>query len=204
MENTTKDSNLLNEKIIQRSDKEGLINQTGVVLWFTGLSGSGKTSISNEVERLLFEKGFLTQHLDGDIIRKGINKDLGFSLEERFENLRRVAEIAKILIECGIIAICSFISPTVLIRNSIKNIIGKENIIEIYINTPLKICESRDVKGLYRKARSGVIGDFTGISSPYEPPQYPDLEILTKTMTIAAAAEKVYDFLLFKIQEKKK
>jgi len=185
--------------ILERPDKEKLLNQKGIVLWFTGLSGSGKSAISIEVEKLLHSKGYLTQILDGDKIRNGINNNLGFSVEDRFENIRRIAEVSKLFVECGVITICSFISPTQKIRSVARSIIGKKNFIEIFTNTPLEVCEKRDVKGLYKKARAGLIKNFSGITSPYEEPQNPDLEILTETMTVEKAAKKVYDLILPKI-----
>ena len=185
--------------ILERPDKEKLLNQKGIVLWFTGLSGSGKSAISIEVEKLLHSKGYLTQILDGDKIRNGINNNLGFSVEDRFENIRRIAEVSKLFVECGVITICSFISPTQKIRSVARSIIGKKNFIEIFTNTPLEVCEKRDVKGLYKKARAGLIKNFSGITSPYEEPQNPDLEILTETMTVKKAAKKVYDLILPKI-----
>lgn len=187
------------DKILERKNKEALLNQRGIVLWFTGLSGSGKSAISAEVEKMLHNKGFLTQILDGDKIRNGINNNLGFSVEDRFENIRRIAEVAKLFIECGIITICSFISPTEKIRGVVKSIIGKKNFVEIFTNTPLEVCEKRDVKGLYKKARAGIIKDFSGISSPYEPPHNPDIEILTEKISVQKAAQQVYDYVLPKI-----
>ena len=187
------------DKILERPDKEKLLDQNGIVIWFTGLSGSGKSAISSEVEKLLHSKGYLTQILDGDKIRNGINNNLGFSVEDRFENIRRIAEVSKLFVECGIITICSFISPTEKIRSVARSIIGNKDFIEIYTNTPLEICEKRDVKGLYKKARAGIIKDFSGITSPYEEPHNPDLEILTETMTVEKAAKKVYDLILPRI-----
>ena len=156
------------DKLLTRNDKEKYLNQKAKVFWFTGLSGSGKSTIAQGLEKLLFDKGFFNQVLDGDNTRTGINKNLGFSLEDRQENIRRIAEISRLFLDAGIICVNSFVSPTHEIRNLAKQIIGKEDFIEIYVNTPLHICEKRDVKGLYAKARSGQIKGFTGIDSPFE------------------------------------
>ena len=182
-------------KILERADKERLLKQKGLVIWITGLSGSGKSSIAVELEKKLHIEGYLTQILDGDKIRNGINNNLGFSIEDRYENIRRIAEIAKLFIECGIIIICCFISPTEKIRNIARSIIGKKNFIEIFANMPLEVCEARDIKGLYKKARAGLIKDFSGVSSPYEPPKNPDLELLTERITIEDAVNQVYQLI---------
>ena len=164
---------------VSRTDKEKLLNQKGKVLWLTGLSGSGKTSLAMNLEKMLFQQGFLTQVFDGDNIRSGINSDLDFTEAGRKENIRRVAEISKLFVESGIIVINCFISPTHEIRNLAKTIIGKENFIEIFVDVPFEVCEQRDVKGLYKKARNGEIKDFTGIDSTYEKPENPDITIDT-------------------------
>lgn len=182
-------------KILERADKERLLKQKGLVIWITGLSGSGKSSIAVELEKKLHIEGYLTQILDGDKIRNGINNNLGFSIEDRYENIRRIAEIAKLFIECGIIIICCFISPTEKIRNIARSIIGKKNFIEIFANMPFEVCEARDIKGLYKKARAGLIKDFSGVSSPYEPPKNPDLELLTERITIEDAVNQVYQLI---------
>lgn len=162
----------------------------------TGLSGSGKTTIAQALERKLLENNYFAQVLDGDNIRHGINNNLGFSLEDRQENIRRIAEVAKLYLNSGIVTICTFISPTRDIRAFAKNIIGENDFLEVFINAPLEVCESRDVKGLYKKARAGEIKEFTGIDSPYEAPLFPDLEINTASIGINAAVDKVYDFLI--------
>ena len=184
------------EKIIDRNTKEDFLKQKAKVLWFTGLSGSGKSTIAIEVENMLFAKAFLTQILDGDNIRDGINNNLGFSDEDRTENIRRIAEVSKLFINCGVITLNSFVSPTNDIRNLAKKIIGKENFIEIFIDTPIEICEQRDVKGLYKKARAGEIKDFTGINAPFEKPINPSLIIKTENQTIKESANEVIDFVL--------
>jgi adenylylsulfate kinase len=173
------------------------------VIWLTGLSGSGKSTIAQYLEKKLFELGFFVQVLDGDNIRDGINKNLGFSEEEREENIRRIAEIAKLYLHSGIITINSFISPTLKIRQLAKNIIGENDFLEIYINAPIEVCESRDVKGLYEKARKGLIKGFTGIDSPYEPPQNPSFEIRTDQSDIEESIEVITEFLLPIISLKK-
>ena len=181
------------EKTISREEKEKHLNQRALVLWFTGLSGSGKSTLAFGLAGKLHEKGYLTQVLDGDIIRKGINNNLGFSMEDRNENIRRIAEVANIFLNCGIITICAFISPTRAIRDMAKSIIGKENLFNIYLSTPLEVCEQRDNKGLYKKARAGEIQEFTGINSPYETPQKPDLQINTDELSIPATIEHIME-----------
>lgn len=160
------------------------------VVWFTGLSGSGKTTLSDIIENELRKQGFLVQSLDGDILRKGLNSDLGFDMKAREENIRRAAEVAKIIIRPGVLCLCSFITPTVEIRRMVHHIIGNGNLIEIFVNAPIEVCEQRDVKGLYKKARMGLIPEFTGISSPFEPPEKPDLEIRTDLLSIEESVEK--------------
>jgi len=187
------------DKLLTRADKEQYLNQSAKVLWFTGLSGSGKSTIAQGLEKMLFAKGFFNQVLDGDNTRTGINKNLGFSMEDRKENIRRISEISKLFLEAGVICLNSFVSPTISIRQDAKDIIGKENFIEIYVNTPLHICEQRDVKGLYAKARAGEIKGFTGIDSPFEAPQSPDLELLTEKQSIEESIRKVFNFVLPKI-----
>ena len=179
------------DEILHRREKENLLNQKSVVIWMSGLSGSGKTTIAKEVERSLHEKGFLTQLLDGDNIRVGLSNNLTFSSDDRLENIRRIAEVSKLFLNCGIITLNCFISPTIKMRNIAKKIIGKENFIEIYINATLETCEERDVKGLYKKARKGEIKDFTGISAPFEAPTSPAIEINTSKLSIDESVQKV-------------
>jgi len=178
------------DKILQRADKEQLLKQKGMAIWFTGLSGSGKTTIAIDLERELYKKGLLPQILDGDNIRSGINSNLGFSDADRIENIRRIAEVTKLFVECGIITICCFVSPTEEIRTIAKNIIGKNDFVEVFVNTPLEICEKRDVKGLYAKARKGEIKDFTGINAPFEKPENPTIEI-TDALSIEECVKKI-------------
>lgn len=170
------------DRILQRRDKEELLHQHAKVIWLTGLSGSGKSTLARHIERLLHAKGFVTMLLDGDNIRAGINNNLGFSAEDRKENIRRIAEVSKLFLHCGIITLNSFVSPTRAIRKMAGDIIGVEDFVEIYVNAPLEVCEARDVKGLYKKARAGLIPDFTGITAPFEAPENPSLEIRTDQM----------------------
>ena len=189
------------DKLLTRKDKEGHLNQRAKVLWFTGLSGSGKSTIAQGLEKRLFDEGYFNQVLDGDNTRTGINKNLGFSLEDRKENIRRISEVSKLFLEAGVICLNSFVSPTIDIRSLAKEIIGPDDFIEIYVNTPLHICEQRDVKGLYAKARAGEIKGFTGIDSPFEAPQSPDLELLTENQPIEESISKVFNFVLPKISQ---
>lgn len=189
-------------RILQRTDKEQLLNQTARVIWLTGLSGSGKSTIAEGLERKLYKYDFLTQILDGDNIRTGINKNLGFSELDRLENIRRIAEVSKLFLNCGIITVNSFVSPTNDVRELAKEIIGENDFVEIFINCPLEICEQRDVKGLYAKARKGEIKDFTGISAPFEAPVAPSLEIKSNELSIEESIESVFSFILPLITKK--
>ena len=165
------------DKIKDRKAKEIYLKQQAKVIWFTGLSGSGKTTLASHLEKKLFELNYFCQILDGDNVRSGINKNLMFTEEDRIENIRRIAEVSKLFMNCGIILICSFISPTNDIRQMAKEIVGEEDFLEVFIDTPLEVCESRDPKGLYKKARAGEIKNFTGISSPFEIPVKPFLKV---------------------------
>jgi len=180
---------------ITRDIRSGQKNQKPCTVWFTGLSGSGKSVISNALEKRLVALGKHTMLLDGDNIRHGLCRNLGFAEEDRIENIRRVAEVSKLMNDAGLITITAFISPFRQDRDNAKCIIGEENFIEIYVNTPLEICEHRDIKGLYKKARMGEIPQFTGISSPYEPPFEPNLTIDTSTCSVEDAVETVLSFL---------
>ncbi len=184
------------DKILNRPDKEKLLKQHSRVIWLTGLSGSGKTTIGRNIEMELNKRGYLTQVLDGDNIRTGINNNLGFSENDRHENIRRIAEVSKLFMNCGIICINSFISPTREMRHMAMEIIGKENFIEVYINAPLEVCESRDVKGLYQKARRGEIKNFTGIDAPFEAPLNPDIKLKTDELSVEEATKKALDYIL--------
>lgn len=184
------------DRLLQRSDRELSLKQRSKAIWLTGLSGSGKSTIAQELERQLYNLGFHVQVLDGDNIRSGLNGNLGFSLSDREENIRRIAEVAKLYLNSGIITINSFVSPTIAIREKARKIIGGTDFIEVFINTPLHICEKRDVKGLYKKARNGEITGFTGIDSPYEAPPSPDLEVLTENVSIKDSAQSIMNHLL--------
>ncbi|NBG64787.1 adenylyl-sulfate kinase [Acidiluteibacter ferrifornacis] len=187
------------DEILQRKDKENLLNQRSIAIWMTGLSGSGKTTIAIALEQLLNKKGFLTQVLDGDNVRTGINNNLGFCEEDRTENIRRIAEINKLFINCGIITINCFVSPTIAIRQQAKQIIGANDFVEVFINTPIEVCEKRDVKGLYAKARKGEIKNFTGIDAPFEAPETDFINLTTADTTPSEAARLLLDHILTKI-----
>jgi adenylylsulfate kinase len=184
------------DRLVQRGDREQLLEQKSRVVWLTGLSGSGKSTIAQHLERRLFNDGFFAQVLDGDNIRSGINNNLGFTLEDRRENIRRIAEVARLYLHSGIITICSFISPTREIRDYARSIVGEEDFIEVFVNAPLEVCESRDVKGLYQKARAGEIKGFTGIDSPYEAPGNPAMEIRTDKVSLDQAVEELASYIL--------
>ena len=186
--------------IISRDEKEIRLGQHAKVLWFTGLSGSGKSTLAIAVEKLLFDQGYHIVVLDGDNIRTGINSNLTFSSEDRIENIRRIAEIAKLFLSNGIICIVSFISPTREMRGMARDIIGKNDFVEIFIDTPIEICESRDIKGLYKKARAGEIPDFTGVNAPYESPLNPDILILTESKSVEESLDELYQVILPKIK----
>lgn len=187
------------QKPIGRSAKEHKLKQKSKVLWMTGLSGSGKTTLGLALEKELFKRGFLVMLLDGDLVRTGINNNLKFSVEDRKENIRRIAEVSKLFVNCGIVTINCFISPTEEIRTMAKDIIGPQDFLEVFIDAPLEICETRDVKGLYAKARKGEILEFTGISSPFDIPPDPDLILNTDRMSIEESVQSALDFILSKI-----
>lgn len=192
------------DEILQREDKEELLNQNSKVIWMTGLSGSGKTTVAKGVERYLHSQGILNQLLDGDNIRVGISNNLTFSSDDRAENIRRISEVSKLFLNCGVVTLNCFVSPTIEIRNIAKQIIGAENFIEVYINASVDTCEERDVKGLYQKARKGEIKDFTGISAPFEAPKSPEIEINTAQLSIDESVQKVLDYILPIIKTSKK
>ena len=181
------------ERIITRAEKEIRLGQHAKVIWLTGLSGSGKSTLAIALERKLFDLNYRVVILDGDNIRSGINSNLSFSPEDREENIRRIAEIAKLFLDNGIICIVSFISPTRAIRKLARDIIGEDDFTEVFIDTPIEVCEARDVKGLYKKARAGEITDFTGIDAPYEAPEQPDIHIETADMSIEESLEVLFE-----------
>ena len=184
------------DRMLQRKDKEELLKQRGVMIWFTGLSGSGKSTLAIALEHELHQRGLLCRILDGDNIRTGINNNLGFSDTDRIENIRRIAEVSKLFIDTGVITIAAFISPNNEVRELASSIVGKEDFVEVFISTPLAVCEQRDVKGLYAKARRGEIKDFTGISSPFEAPESPTLSLDTSTMDVHEAVERLIELTL--------
>lgn len=171
-------------ELLSKELKENHLKQHAKVIWFTGLSGAGKTTLGQILEKKLFDKGFLCQILDGDNIRSGINKNLGFTEDDRIENIRRVAEVAKLFLNCGIISINCFIAPTQKIREMAASIVGSENLIDVFIDAPINVCEDRDTKGLYALARAGKIKQFTGINSVFEPPLNPSIRIQTDILSI--------------------
>ena len=188
------------DKMLQRSDKEQLLNQRSVMIWFTGLSGSGKSTIAIALERELQKRGLLCQILDGDNIRSGINNNLGFTAEDRKENIRRIAEVGKLFVQTGIISIAAFISPNNELREMAADIIGKDDFMEIYVSTPLEECERRDVKGLYAKARKGEIKNFTGISAPFEAPNHPALSLDTSKLSLEESINKLLEIILPRVK----
>lgn len=184
------------DRMMTRQDKESLLGQRGMMVWFTGLSGSGKSTVALGVERELHKRGLLCRILDGDNIRAGINNNLGFSQEDRKENIRRIAEIGKLFVQTGIITLACFVSPTEEIRRLARLIIGEEDFFEVYVSAPLEVCEQRDVKGLYAKARRGEVKDFTGISSPFEPPAHPALDIDTSRLSLEECVKSVTNLII--------
>ncbi len=195
---TANDLNIfpVHDEILGRRDKEELLQQKGKVIWLTGLSGAGKTTVAKLLEEELFSRGYLTQVLDGDNIRSGINNNLGFSEADRYENIRRISEVSRLFVNCGVIAINCFISPTEEIRNMARKLIGKDDFIEIYINAPLEVCEQRDTKGLYARARRGEIKDFTGITSPFETPENIDIEVRTDLLSVEESVKNILEVVL--------
>lgn len=189
---------------IKREDRERLFQQPGLCLWFTGLSGSGKSTLASEVEHRLYKQGLHTYLLDGDNIRHGLNKDLGFSPEDRTENIRRIGEVANLFVDAGVIVLASFISPYKKDRNRIRELLPKGRFIEIFVDCDLETCELRDPKGLYQKARRGEIKDFTGISAPYEKPENPELYIWNgKDADLEENVKKIVDYVVHEVMDKK-
>lgn len=186
--------------LLQRSDKEALLQQKALCIWMTGLSGSGKSTIAQGLEKKLHEQGILTKILDGDNVRTGINNNLGFSEADRTENIRRIAEVNKLFLDAGIVTINSFVSPTKDIRDLAKSIIGEQEFYEVYINASFEECAKRDVKGLYKKAIAGEIKNFTGLDAPFEAPIDAALEIKTAEQNIEESIETIYAFFISKIK----
>lgn len=187
------------EKMLQREDREALLKQKGMMIWFTGLSGSGKSTLAIALERELYKRGILCRILDGDNIRSGINNNLGFSEVDRTENIRRIAEVSKLFVDCGVVTLAAFISPTNAIRRMACEIIGSKDFLEVYVSTPIEECERRDVKGLYAKARRGEIKEFTGISSPFESPEHPFITIDTSRQSLEESVKILLEAVLPKV-----
>lgn len=184
------------DRMMSRQDRETLLGQHGLMVWFTGLSGSGKSTVALGVERELHARGLLCRILDGDNIRAGINNNLGFSQEDRYENIRRIAEVGKLFVQTGVITLACFVSPTEDIREMARQIVGDEDFKEVFISTPLAECERRDVKGLYAKARQGLVKDFTGISAPFEAPRNPSLSIDTSRIPLEDSVKLVVEMIM--------
>ena len=191
------------DRMMSRDDKEQLLRQRGMMLWFTGLSGSGKSTVAIALERELHSRGLLCRILDGDNIRSGINNNLGFSAEDRVENIRRIAEVGRLFVDTGIITIAAFISPNNQLREMAAEIIGKDDFVEVFVSTPLEECEKHDVKGLYAKARRGEIKNFTGISAPFEAPEHPDITLDTSKLPVEESVKILLDYVLPKAVLKK-
>ncbi|QOI97846.1 MAG: adenylyl-sulfate kinase [Flammeovirgaceae bacterium] len=186
---------------VTKPDREKLLNQRAKVIWFTGLSGSGKSTLAVRLEAQLHERGFKTYLLDGDTIRSGLNNDLAFDEAGRRENIRRIGEVCKLFMDAGVIVLSAFISPFKSDREKVRKIVGNENYIEVFVDAPLEVCEQRDVKGLYRKARAGEIKEFTGIDSPYEIPDNPDIVLQTHKLTVTDSLQQLERVILPKIRQ---
>lgn len=180
---------------VSKASREALMQQRALLVWFTGLSGSGKSTLAVQLEAQLHERGFKTYLLDGDNVRAGLNKDLNFTDEGRVENIRRIGEVAKLMLDAGVVVLSAFISPFHSDRDQVRQIIGEDNYVEVFVDAPLELCEQRDVKGLYRKARAGEVRNFTGIDSPYEKPQHPDLVIETGSLSVDESIGKLLSFI---------
>ena len=187
------------DNMLDRKAKEKLLNQRAVVIWMTGLSGSGKSTLAKILEQKLHHQGVLSKLLDGDNLRTGLNKNLGFSEEDRLENIRRVAETARLFLDNGVVTICSFVSPTAALRNMAKEIIGEDDFLEIFVDASFDECARRDVKGLYKKALKGEIKDFTGLDAPFDIPKKPFLNIDTEKLTVDESADMIYQKVIKKI-----
>ncbi|WP_165154927.1 adenylyl-sulfate kinase [Parabacteroides sp. ZJ-118] len=190
------------DRMMGRKEKEALLGQRGLMVWFTGLSGSGKSTIAVALERELHKRGLLCRVLDGDNIRSGINNNLGFSPEDRVENIRRIAEVGKLFVDTGVITLAAFISPNDELREMAAAIIGRENFLEVYVSTPIEECERRDVKGLYAKARRGEIKEFTGVSAPFDAPPHPDLTLDTSLLSVERSVSRLLELIVPKVEIK--
>lgn len=189
------------DRMMTRQDKESLLGQRGIMIWFTGLSGSGKSTVAMGVERELHAQGILCRILDGDNVRAGINNNLGFSAEDRIENIRRIAEIGKLFVQTGVVTLACFVSPTNDIRQMARDIVGKEDFLEVYISTPIEECERRDVKGLYARARKGEVKNFTGISAPFEAPVSPDIAIDTSKIPLEESVRTLTELIIKRVKQ---
>lgn len=185
---------------VSAGERQRLMGQKPKLIWFTGLSGSGKSTLAVQLEAALHAQGFKTYLLDGDNIRSGLNKDLSFSDDARVENIRRISEVCKLFLDAGVVLLSAFISPFQADREQVRNIVGGENYIEVFVDTPLEVCEQRDVKGLYKKARAGEIPNFTGISSPYEKPLHPDVVIETDKLSVEESLDLLMTAIVPKIR----
>jgi adenylylsulfate kinase len=185
---------------LSRKEKENRLNQKSIAIWLIGLSSSGKSTIGMALEEFLFKNQFFAKLIDGDDLRHRLNSDLGFGKEQRMENLRRAAEVAKLFIDTGVISICSFITPTNELQQIVRNIIGDDDYFEVFLDCSLAECKKRDTKGLYKKAETGILSDFTGVNSPFEPPLNPDLKINTQEQTVEENIQKIYNCILERIR----
>lgn len=185
---------------VSKDQREAILNQRARLIWFTGLSGSGKSTLAVQLEAQLHALGFKTYLLDGDNIRSGLNKDLTFTEEGRVENIRRIGEVARLMLDAGIVVLSAFISPFKADREQVKAIVGEQNYIEVFVDAPIEICEQRDVKGLYKKARAGEVKNFTGIDSPYEIPDTPDVTIQTGTLSVEESIATLMKIILPKVK----
>lgn len=198
MTSTTSSNILWHNATVTRTRREIQNNHKGAIIWFTGLSGAGKSTLAHDVEEALHQKGCRTFVLDGDNVRHGLCGDLGFNTESRIENIRRVGEVAKLFMEAGIIVLTAFISPYQADRQKVRGMVAHGEFIEVYCDSPIEICETRDVKGLYKKARAGQINDFTGISSPYEAPNNPELTVNTGASKLAECTNQVINEMMLR------
>ena len=189
------------DRMMTRQDKESLLGQRGIMIWFTGLSGSGKSTVAMGVERELHAQGILCRILDGDNVRAGINNNLGFSAEDRIENIRRIAEIGKLFVQTGVVTLACFVSPTNDIRQMAREIVGEEDFLEVYISTPIEECERRDVKGLYARARKGEVKNFTGISAPFEAPINADIDIDTSKIPLEESVRTLTELIIKRVKQ---
>ena len=189
------------DRMMTRQDKESLLGQRGIMIWFTGLSGSGKSTVAMGVERELHAQGILCRILDGDNVRAGINNNLGFSAEDRIENIRRIAEIGKLFVQTGVVTLACFVSPTNDIRQMAREIVGEKDFLEVYISTPIEECERRDVKGLYARARKGEVKNFTGISAPFEAPVSPDIAIDTSKIPLEESVKTLTELIIKRVKQ---